>query len=470
MTTGAEDQRDQGTSQDNLLGPHRATLWREGKLTLKDMTDQSNRPLSLQQLHDMVSKNEQLPAKTYEPKAGLSVLEQKVMEEAMAAGIATNQEATTYLNAQTGERITTTTAPTADEMAEISKWPKVTVIQNTLGAGEVWDVQELKHLAGLALEKASLVGPTGKVITISPKSGQVFTAQDAVAITQGFDALKNVKTIPQTQQKFAKAVAENGTLKVTMTPAGTITPCPRPSLQVDLPDLVSAPAPFVDHAAIAAKQAEQAAAQAKAEAEAKAAKESALEAAGEEGPGGSCRPIGASIKNWPTRLPRPRPQPNSRPPRRPEAKLHADAHAKIGEILANPAGQTLKAQAIGKLMQSEPDLKPADLLAKAHEQAAQAQQKASDAAAVSGAKKKLLAGLQPTPAQWKALNKMPVEAQNAFLGRDRGSEGRPGHQGSPGRSRRRPAGQNAHHGPGTGGIQSCGSHEGTREHDGEDRI
>lgn len=94
---------------------------------------------------------------------------------------------------------------------------------------------------------------------------------------------------------------------------------------------------------------------------------------------------------------------------------HAEAAAKIAEILANPKGQTLKAKALQQLQKNEPDLTPSDMLAKAEGIAAEKQAAASKASVLSQAKKKLVAGEEPTPAQWKLLNDLPEDEKNAFL-------------------------------------------------------
>lgn len=91
------------------------------------------------------------------------------------------------------------------------------------------------------------------------------------------------------------------------------------------------------------------------------------------------------------------------------------ASAKIAEILANPKGQTLKAAALAKLQKEQPDLIPSDMLAMAEGIAQEKQAAASKASVLSLAKKKLVAEETPTPAQWALLNSLPVEEQNAFL-------------------------------------------------------
>ncbi len=94
---------------------------------------------------------------------------------------------------------------------------------------------------------------------------------------------------------------------------------------------------------------------------------------------------------------------------------NAEAEAQIAAILANPKGQTLKAAALKKLQKEQPDLTPSDMLAMAEGIAQEKQAAASKASVLSQAKKKLVAGETPTPAQWKLLNDLPEDEKNAFL-------------------------------------------------------
>lgn len=53
--------------QDRVLGPTRAKLWREGKITVPEMTDAANRPLTIAQLEALVSIKAAPPSSTINP-------------------------------------------------------------------------------------------------------------------------------------------------------------------------------------------------------------------------------------------------------------------------------------------------------------------------------------------------------------------------------------------------------------------
>lgn len=92
---------------------------------------------------------------------------------------------------------------------------------------------------------------------------------------------------------------------------------------------------------------------------------------------------------------------------------HAEAAATIADTIANPKGKTLLAKALTTLQKTEPGLTPTDMLAKAQGIAQEKQAAASKAAALSQAKKKILEGGIPTPAQQAVIDSLtPEEAAN----------------------------------------------------------
>lgn len=85
------------------------------------------------------------------------------------------------------------------------------------------------------------------------------------------------------------------------------------------------------------------------------------------------------------------------------------AAATIADTIANPTGKTLLAKALTTLQKSEPNLTPVEMLAKAQGIAAEKQAAASKAAALSMAKKKILEGGAPTPAQQAVIDGLTPE-------------------------------------------------------------
>ena len=99
------------------------------------------------------------------------------------------------------------------------------------------------------------------------------------------------------------------------------------------------------------------------------------------------------------------------------AAKEAAAAQKLADIKQNPAGQTLKTKALEKLTADGhlDGLSATEKLAKVEEVAAAQQAKASQAAALSGFKKKVLEGKIPTPAQKAALEALDPQAQAEFM-------------------------------------------------------
>lgn len=213
--------------QDQLLGKQRAQLWREGKIHLSDLIDQSSRPLTVDDLHGLIAKNQALSAKTYkEGENGLSLVDRKLLEESMVQGVQQKSELTHFLNLENGERITINgRSPSAADLAVIAKYPKLSVLRNSLGVDQQYfSPQEMLLFGQLPnFTQARIVSPAGRVLTLTvKKSGPGFNQEAASAI--------NVKVADLSTQKAARdafiaGVRSQGSLRVgSITDAGTVQP------------------------------------------------------------------------------------------------------------------------------------------------------------------------------------------------------------------------------------------------------
>lgn len=104
----------------------------------------------------------------------------------------------------------------------------------------------------------------------------------------------------------------------------------------------------------------------------------------------------------------------AQPEAEPEPTPPDNSAETIAAILASPAGQTLKAKWIQKIQKENPEMAPKDVLANATQQALLEQASKSKAAALSVAKKKLLAGQELTPALKKTVAELTPEEAAAF--------------------------------------------------------
>lgn len=408
--------------QDSVLGPQRAALWREGKVTVPEMTDQSNRPLSIGELQAMIAKNTDISAPV-EGEGGLGLMERKLLEESMAHGVKFNGTTLTHYVSETGERLSIEgTAPSVNDWAKVKGFKTLSVLQNSATAGEVWTPQQLAQMASHpGFTKAVMVGPTGKTITLLADAPGAFTPGEAQAVSAKFAALKNTKAIPQTQHKFWKAVTDDGpnvTFKIS--PTGVVQPPPKTFNQA-FPGLVQKPAPFFDaDKAALTNVAEEATATAKLAAQKEQARlqdklaDAQIAARSAE--------VQANAEALQARLAANNAIKAKDKAEAEAAKLAAElkvkndaAQAQIADVLQDPVGKKLLAKNLGTLMKAEPDLAPHELLAKAQAQAVIDQAKASQAAALSGYKAKVLAGASPTPAQLKAFNSLDADGQSKVL-------------------------------------------------------
>jgi SPP1 gp7 family putative phage head morphogenesis protein len=408
-----------------LLGPGRAQLWRTGQVSIAEMTDQTNRPLSLAELEKMIAANAAVPMPK-EGENGLSLADRHHLQDAMAHGAQFQEVLTHYVDAETGTVLKVTgTALTADQLAQVQAIKTLHVLQNSLAAGEVWGAQQFQLFGALPnFQKASLVGPTGRVVSVQVKPGKTFDQPAATAVLDKFAALKNTKTIPQTQQKLRSAVSDQGALKMTIGAADAVTLPPKTYNQAyPKPEK---PAPFFDPAAETAKAAAAAQTKLEADAAAKAAAERAVWEATKKAADAEAaieaEKAAAAADAMQARQAALKAIADADAAEAAAVKAAAEqkqkndaAKAEIAAVIADPTGKKLLLKNIGLLLKAEPDLESAELLAKAKVQAIADQAKASTAAALSGYKQKVLDGKEPTPAQKNALASLEPAAQAKFL-------------------------------------------------------
>jgi len=100
-----------------------------------------------------------------------------------------------------------------------------------------------------------------------------------------------------------------------------------------------------------------------------------------------------------------------------KAQAQVKASQTLADIQINPKGQTLKHKALQNLLKDPATTtKPNwEILLQVEKDAAAAQAKASQAAKLSGYKKKVLAGKIPSPSEVKAFDNLTLEEQGAFL-------------------------------------------------------
>lgn len=377
--------------QDSLLGPQRAALWREGKVTIPEMTDQKNNPLTIHELHALVAKNEAIaPAK--EGDGGLTLAERKILEQSLAEGIKTQISVTTFMDMDTGERVTTTGTPTADEIAKIQQLGKLGMYQNAVAAGDAFTPVQIKQMAVLHVQKAVVVQPDGSTVAF----------HGPIQPADAEDIVKKQLTSRKAPIEALKAGWKGTLLDVEEHPAGTVVPPPK-TYNETFPPLLEKPAPFFD---AKAKEQERAAAQ-KATQDAAQAKLDEMSAKG----GSHAAAVAEAVAQNPGATP----QDILEKADQLHEIANTKAAAEIQATIAEPKGKLLTAKHIAKLQAFSPELTPADLLAKAKANASIDQAKGTQAAALSGYKKKYLADQEPTPAQKKALAALPELDQEAFL-------------------------------------------------------
>lgn len=96
-------------------------------------------------------------------------------------------------------------------------------------------------------------------------------------------------------------------------------------------------------------------------------------------------------------------------------QVQAAAAANLEEIINNPKGQTVLAGYVKKVMTEQPDLSPAEQLAKAEALTVEKKGQSQKTSALAKAKKKLIAGQEPTAGQQALIDGLTYEEKQAFL-------------------------------------------------------
>jgi hypothetical protein len=262
--------------QNALLGPQRAELYRQGKISIKDLLDQRNRPLSVASLQQMVDKGHSVPVATFkEGQGGLGLAERSLLNDSHTMGAQSGKVLSHFMDATTGQKVTFEgTSPTPDEIAQASKFKSLVYLRNGLSKGEIFTPQEISLFGSLPnFQGAKLVTPNGRVIALNVKKAQTFTPADALAVNAKMDALKNTTGIGNAE-KLAKAAGSKDIPSISYRDHGTGAIQPPPPTDLDAAQAAQKKAE-ADAAAQKDAADKAAQAQAKAEADAKEAKEKA---------------------------------------------------------------------------------------------------------------------------------------------------------------------------------------------------
>lgn len=190
--------------QDQVLGTQQAQLFRAGKITMRDLTDQGNRPLKISELQKLATQKQLVPVKSYaENQGGLTLHERQIAEDQLATMIARGVEMTTYLNSTTGHTVSQqnqlVTKKTGDEIAALDP---DTVIKTALTEKDIMTIFEARYFANYGVDRVKVVLLDGSTINIEGE----FT-QDAIETLSATLTLSSTKP---TKQKIVDALKAAG--------------------------------------------------------------------------------------------------------------------------------------------------------------------------------------------------------------------------------------------------------------------
>jgi SPP1 gp7 family putative phage head morphogenesis protein len=160
--------------QNGLLGVDRAQMWRDGKITLTQLIDQTHRPLTVNELQAMIDRNQLVTQKQYvEGENGLTLQERGLLRQSLTHGIQQNSTLIHVYNPDTGRELQpmdTAAFPFDDVAKETKDWAHVAYFRNALTNTETFSPQEVSIFGRLKnFSVARLVTPDGRVSTLSLK-------------------------------------------------------------------------------------------------------------------------------------------------------------------------------------------------------------------------------------------------------------------------------------------------------------
>lgn len=214
--------------QNQLLGPQRAALWRSGRITLRQLTDQTARPLTVEQLQKMVDKNVAMQIDApVEGQNGLGLLERRLLSESLAAGLPRTgapDVLTSYMDAATGEvHSINGMSPTEGDLAAIKGFSRLTILRNGLSNNESFTPQEIGLFGKLPnFESAKIVTPNGRVTSFTQRPGLPFDSAAAKAVNKTAVSLE--KTISTDATRLVAAARDQGFLNAQRTTTNVIAP------------------------------------------------------------------------------------------------------------------------------------------------------------------------------------------------------------------------------------------------------
>jgi SPP1 gp7 family putative phage head morphogenesis protein len=173
--------------QDAILGTAQAQLHRAGKITMGQLTDQNNRPLTVAQLQALATQKQLIPARQYVTnQGGLTMHQRNVAEDQLSTLAATGNETTTFLNDDTGHTVSFQNGlPTADHEDKITAIDASTVVKTALTDDSLLTANEARTYEKLGIDELRIVRLDGSTLNISgaftPTATDILVAKLAIA-------------------------------------------------------------------------------------------------------------------------------------------------------------------------------------------------------------------------------------------------------------------------------------------------
>ncbi len=201
--------------QNQVLGTQQAQLYRAGKITMRDLTDQSNRPLKVSDLQKLATEKQLVPMKSYqEGQGGLTLVQRQIAEDQLATLIASGVEMSTYLNSETGKIVTLKNQLVTNKTAQdIAALDPDAVIKTALTEKDILTTFEARYFQKYGVNEVKVVLLDGSMLDIQGEFTQ--DVVDKIGETLGKTSIK------PTVRKIIEALQSAG-LTVTRTRSNNV--------------------------------------------------------------------------------------------------------------------------------------------------------------------------------------------------------------------------------------------------------
>lgn len=200
--------------QNELLGEQQASLYRQGKITINDLTNQDHQPLSTKDLITLATTGSINPKKRIyrEGENGLTLIERSILETSLGVGLKQNKVITSFLDKKKGIIINLDgMSPTLEQLEQLRDFKEACMLRNALN-DDIVTPQEIRLLASLSnVDELKVVTVDGAVVKIIQQVD--ISKSEASEFIDRFNGMKG--SLPSAEARLRRISMRTGFFKIT---------------------------------------------------------------------------------------------------------------------------------------------------------------------------------------------------------------------------------------------------------------